>query len=181
MDDATTDCTAFDETVVFLSYFKDLKDPRQQGKVTYPLDEILLLCLLAVLAGAETVVDIALFGCKKLELLRRFRPFKDGTPAHDHLGDILAVLDAEQFQSCFAAWVAALSGAPQGVIAINGKTSRRSGRKKGGNPAIHMVSAPRLRRDKLRGTPAPRARPNQGHGKVQRNHCHPEAAGHAGD
>ena len=64
----------------------------------YPLDEILLLCLLAVLAGAESVVDIALFGCKKLEFLRRFRPFKDGTPAHDHLGDILAVLDAEQFQ-----------------------------------------------------------------------------------
>ena len=67
MEDATTDCAAFDEAVVFLSYFKDLKDPRQQGKVTYPLDEILLLCLLAVLAGAETFVDIALFGCKKLD------------------------------------------------------------------------------------------------------------------
>jgi predicted transposase YbfD/YdcC len=141
MEDATTDCGAFDETVVFLSYFKDLKDPRQQGKVTYPLDEILLLCLVAVLAGAETVVDIALFGCKKRELLRRFRPFKDGTPAHDHLGDILAVLDAEQFQTCFVAWVAALTEAPEGVIAIDGKTSRRSGRKNGGNPAIHMVSA----------------------------------------
>ena len=141
MEDATTDCAAFDETVVFLSYFKDLKDPRQQGKVTYPLDEILLLCLLAMLAGAETVTDIALFGCKKLELLRRFRPFKDGTPAHDHLGDILAVLDAEQFQRCFVAWVAAQTGVPEGVIAIDGKTSRRSGRKKGGNPAIHTVSA----------------------------------------
>ena len=141
MEDTTTDCAAFDEAVVFLSHFKDLKDPRQQGKVTYPLDEILLLCLLAVLAGAETVVDIALFGCKKRELLRRLRPFKDGTPAHDHLGDILAVLDAEQFQSCFVAWVAALTGVAQGVIAIDGKTSRRSGRKTGGNPPIHMVSA----------------------------------------
>ena len=66
MEDATTDCAAFDETVVFLSHFKDLKDPRQQGKIAYPLDEILLLCLLAVLAGAETIVDIALFGSKKL-------------------------------------------------------------------------------------------------------------------
>jgi len=141
MEEATTDCAAFDEAVVFLSHFKDLKDPRQQGKITYPLDEILLLCLLAVLAGAETVVDIALFGCKKRELLRRFRPFKDGTPAHDHLGDILAVLDAEQFQSCFVAWVAALTGVAEGVIAIDGKTSRRSGRKTGGNPPIHMVSA----------------------------------------
>jgi predicted transposase YbfD/YdcC len=141
MEDLTTDCIAFAETVIFLAYFKDLKDPRQQGKVTYPLEEILLLCLLAVLAGAETVVDIALFGCKKLELLRRFRPFKDGTPAHDHLGDILAVLDAEQFQRCFIAWVAALTGAPEGVVAIDGKTSRRSGRKTRGTPAIHMVSA----------------------------------------
>ena len=51
------------------------------------------------------------------------------------------MLDAEQFQSCFVACVAALSGAPQGVIAIDGKTSRRSCRKKGGSPAIHMVSA----------------------------------------
>jgi predicted transposase YbfD/YdcC len=141
MEDATTDCAAFDETVVFLRYFKDLKDPRQQGKVTYPLDEILLLCLLATLAGAEAVTEIALFGCKKLELLRRFRPFKDGTPAHDHLGDILAVLDAEQFQRCFVAWVAAQTGVPEGVIAVDGKTSRRSGRKKAGNPAIHTVSA----------------------------------------
>ena len=80
-------------------------------------------------------------GRKKLDLLRRFRPFKNGTPAHDHLGDILAALDAAQFQRCFVAWVAALTGAPEGVIAIDGKTARRSGRKKDGAPAIHMVSA----------------------------------------
>ena len=141
MEDATTDCAAFAETVVLLAYFKDLKDPRQQGKVNYPLDEILLLCLLAVLAEAETFVDIALFGCKKRELLRRFRPFQNGTPAHDHLGDILAVLDAEQFQRCFVAWVAALTGAPEGVLAIDGKTLRRSGRLEACNSAIHMVSA----------------------------------------
>src|SRR6266481_2262582 len=117
MVDAATDCAVFGETVVFLSYFKDLRDPRQQGKVEYPLDEILLLCLLAVLAGAETFVDIALFGRKKLGFLRRFRPFAQGTPAHDHLGDILAALDAGQFQRCFIAWVAALTGASEGVIA----------------------------------------------------------------
>src|SRR3954463_1375102 len=141
MDGATTECAAFDETVVFLSHFKDLQDPRQPGKVSYPLDEILLLCLLAVLAGAECFTEIALFGVKKLDFLRRFRPFRDGTPDHGHLGDILAVLDAEQFQRCFVAWVASLTGAPDGVIAIDGKTSRRSGRKKDGAPAIHMVSA----------------------------------------
>jgi predicted transposase YbfD/YdcC len=141
MDDAATDGAAFDEAVVFLSHFKDLADPRQYGKVTYPLDEILLLCLLAVLAGAECFTEIALFGVKKLGFLRRFRPFKDGTPDHGHLGDILAVLDAEQFQRCFVAWVAAASGVPAGVIAIDGKTVRRSGHKSSGKAAIHMVSA----------------------------------------
>ena len=125
MDNTLTE-SAVDETVVFLNYFKDLHDPRQQGKVCYPLEEILLLCLLAVVAGAETITEIAIFGAKKLDLLRRFRSFRDGTPTHDHLGDILAVLDAGQFQSCFAAWVASITGIPEGVIAIDGKTSRRS-------------------------------------------------------
>jgi hypothetical protein len=77
----------------------------------------------------------------QLEFLRRFRPFKDGTPDHGHLGDILAALDAEQFQCCFVSWVAALSGMPAGVIAIDGKTMRRSGHKRSGKAAIHMVSA----------------------------------------
>lgn len=141
MDDAVTDGATFADSVVFLSHFKDLKDPRQQGKVNYPLDEILLLCLFAVLAGAECFTEIALFGVKKRDFLRRFRPFKDGTPDHGHLGDILAVLDAEQFQRCFAAWVAATTGLPEGVVAIDGKTVRRSAQKRNGKAAIHMVSA----------------------------------------
>jgi predicted transposase YbfD/YdcC len=132
---------AFGEAVVFLRYFEDLPDPRQRGKVMYPLDEVLLLCLLAVLAGAETFVDIARFGEKKRDLLRRFKPFRDGTPSHDHLGDIFATLDAESFQRCFVAWVTALIGTPAEVIAIDGKTSRRSYQKKGGKDALHMVSA----------------------------------------
>lgn len=132
---------AISEGVVFLEHFRDLPDPRQPWKVVYPLDEVLLLCLLAVLAGAEAFTDIARFGVKKLDLLRRFRPFRDGTPAHDHLGDIFATLDAERFQQCFVAWVAALTGSPADVIAIDGKTVRRSADKKGAKAAIHMVSA----------------------------------------
>ena len=141
MDGRAGECGALSEAIVFLEYFTDLRDPRPQGKVVYPLREVLLLCLLAVLAGAETFADIARFGEKKLSLLRRFLPFRDGTPAHDHLGDIFAVLDAEAFQRCFVSWVAALSGAPADVIAIDGKTSRRSYQKKGAKEAIHMVSA----------------------------------------
>jgi len=128
------------ETTAFLSHFKDLPDHRQAGKVTYPLDEVLLLSLLAVLAGAEGFTDIARFGEKKLGLLRRFRPFADGTPSHDHLGDIFATLDAPGFRRCFVAWVAALTKTPAELIAIDGKTSRRSG-KKGSKEAIHVVSA----------------------------------------
>src|SRR5882724_13235903 len=139
MNGAAADCGAFSEAVVFLAHFRDLPDPRQRGKVTYPLEEVLLLCLLAVIAGAETIVDIARFGDKKIGLLRRFRPFCDGTPSHDHLGDILATLDAEAFQRCFVAWVAALIGVPEGVVAVDGKTVRRSKSKT--DLPIHMVSA----------------------------------------
>jgi predicted transposase YbfD/YdcC len=140
MDDATADDGALFEAVVFLHHFNDLPDPRQRGKVMYPLDEVLLLALLGVLAGAESFVDIARFGCMKRDLLRRFRPYLDGTPSHDHLGDIFAALDAEQFQRCFVAWTASMVGVPEGVVAIDGKTVRRSGGK-AGKGAIHMVSA----------------------------------------
>src|SRR5262245_54395429 len=132
---------ALGEAVVFLSHFKDMQDPRQRAKVMYPLDEVLLLCLLAVLAGSETFVDIARFGEKKISLLRRFRPFLHGTPSHDHLGDIFASLDAKEFQRCFIAWVAALTGVPEGVIAVDGKTVRHSYQKKGAKEPINMVSA----------------------------------------
>jgi predicted transposase YbfD/YdcC len=141
MDDVADECGAPFEAVVFLKHFSDLPDHRQAGKVTYPLEELLLLSLLAVLAGADTFVDIARFGAKKIDLLRRFLPFADGTPSHDHLGDIFATLDADHFQRCFVAWVASLTGAPAGVIAIDGKTVRRSHSAKRGKAAIHMVSA----------------------------------------
>jgi predicted transposase YbfD/YdcC len=141
MEQAAVALEAIGESIVFLDHFKGLPDPRQRGKITYPLGEVLLLCLLAVLGGAETFVDIARFGEKKIDLLRRFRPFRDGTPSHDHLGDIFATLDAEAFQRCFVSWVAALTGVPAEVIAIDGKTLRRSYQKKGAKAPIHMVSA----------------------------------------
>jgi predicted transposase YbfD/YdcC len=140
VDDGTA-FAAIAETTSFLNYFNDLPDYRQAGKVDYPLPEVLLLILLAVLAGAEAFTDIARFGEKKLDLLRRFLPFLNGTPAHDHLGDIFATLDARAFQTCFVAWVAARTNTPAEVINFDGKTSRRSYQKKGSKEAIHMVSA----------------------------------------
>jgi hypothetical protein len=122
MDDAATDGATFAEAVVFLSYFKDRKDPRQQGKVAYPLDEILLLCLFAVLAGAECFTEIALFGVKRRDFLRRFRPFKDGTPDHGHLGDIPAVLDPE---GQVAAVKQAPAGTPKRARAVSSDNARK--------------------------------------------------------
>ena len=141
MEDTAAGFEAIAETTSFLHYFNDLPDYRQPGKVEYPLPEVLLLILLAVLAGAETFTDIARFGEKKLELLRRFRPFKNGTPAHDHLGDIFATLDPKAFHRCFVAWVAARTHTPVELISLDGKTSRRSAQTKASKEAIHMVSA----------------------------------------
>jgi predicted transposase YbfD/YdcC len=141
MEAAASDLARIAESTVFLDYFKDLPDPRQPGKVVYPLKEVLLLSLLAVLAGAESFTGIARFGEKKLALLRRFLPFADGTPPHDRLGDIFATLDAEAFQRCFVEWVAALTKTPVEIIAIDGKTMRGSGHKKNSKAPVHMVSA----------------------------------------
>lgn len=140
MEGIHADRTALAETTVFLSYFTDMPDRRQPGKVIYRLDEILLLCLLAVLAGAEAFTNIARFGEKKLDLLWRFRPYKDGPPTHDHLGDIFASLYAQAFQRCFASQVSALTGTPADVIGIDGKTSQRSGGGNGSKEPVHMVS-----------------------------------------
>ena len=141
MTEGDAACGAVKETTVFLSHFADLPDYRQKGKVAYPLDEVLLLLLAAALAGAEAVADIARFGRAKLSFLRRFRPFANGTPSHDQLGIILAKLDPVAFQRCFAAWTAALTNTSAEVIAIDGKTVRRSYQKKGAEEPIHVVSA----------------------------------------
>jgi predicted transposase YbfD/YdcC len=132
---------AVKETTVFLSYFEDLPDYRQKGKVAYPLDEVLLLMLAAALAGADTIADMARFGRAKLPFLQRFRLFKNGTPSHDQLGIILAKLDPAAFRRCFVAWTAAQTKTTAEVIAIDGKTVRRSYQKKGAEEPIHVVSA----------------------------------------
>jgi hypothetical protein len=97
--DGATDCAAFDETVVFLKYSKTSKILASKARL--PIRSMRSCCCVClrcwpVQSGSPRS---ALFGTKKLALLRRIRPFKDGTPAHDHLGDILATLDAGQFRA----------------------------------------------------------------------------------
>ena len=125
----------------FLTHFQAVEDPRQEAKVSYPLDEILLLVLCAVISGADGWTSIALYGQKKLELLRRFLPFENGTPCHDQLGILFSRLDMEAFQSCFISWVASLNEMLGGIVAVDGKTLRRSFDTGSNKAAIHMVSA----------------------------------------
>ena len=133
--------TAAFESAAVIACFSGLSDPRQSGKVVYPLVEVLILVLVAVMAGAEAFTEIERFGKVKLPLLRRFAPFEKGTPPHDTLGDIFAALDFEAFQNGFAAWAARFVGVPGDVVAIDGKTARRTFKKAKGEAAIHVVTA----------------------------------------
>ena len=134
-------CTPNDPTApAFLTHFQAVEDPRQVGKILYPLDEILPLVLCGVISGADGWPSIALYGQKKLELLRRFLPYENGTPSHDQLGILFSRLNMEEFQSCFISWVASLNETLEGVVAVDGKTLRRSFDTNSNQSAIHMVS-----------------------------------------
>src|SRR5580692_9094035 len=128
-------------TASLLAHFAALEDPRQHAKVLYPLPEIMLLVLSATIAGADDFVETALWGNEHLAFLRRFHPYEPGIPSHDTLSDVFAALDPELFKSCFLAWVSDPRDDDPEIIAIDGKTSRRShDRRKGRNP-LHLVSA----------------------------------------
>jgi predicted transposase YbfD/YdcC len=129
------------DEIGFLAHFGRLEDPRQSAKTLYPLSEVLLVSLCAVICGADSWVEVSTFGKMKLDFLRRFLPFKDGVPSHDTFGDVFAALDPEAFRDCFVAWTASLARHIEGVVAIDGKTLRRSFDRANGQAAIHMVSA----------------------------------------
>lgn len=124
-----------------LDHFSALEDPRQSWRVLYPLPEILLLVLCATLAGMEDFVEIRLWGEERLEFLRRFLPYERGIPSHDTLGDVINALDPELFKACFLSWVEGLRDQEPEIIAIDGKTSRRTHARTKGREPLHLVSA----------------------------------------
>lgn len=122
-----------------LDHFSALDDPRQRGKVLYPLPEIMLLVLCATLSGAEDFVEIRFWGREKLAFLRTMLPFKRGIPSHDTLNDVMNALAPELFCDCFTSWVEGLREDEPDIIAIDGKTSRRA--RRGEEHPLHVVSA----------------------------------------
>jgi hypothetical protein len=127
--------------VSLLDHFAALSDPRQHAKVLYPLPEILLLVLAATIAGADDFVETTLWGTEHLAFLRRFYRYESGIPSHDTLCDVFAALDPALFKAGFLSWINGLRDGDPDIIAIDGKTSRRShDRRKGRNP-LHLVSA----------------------------------------
>jgi hypothetical protein len=170
-----------------LAHFAALEDPRQVAKVLYPLPEILLLLLSATLAGADDFVEIELWGNQQLPFPRRFLPYRHGIASHDTLSEVIAALDPALFQRCFTSWVEGLRAAAPDLVAIDGKTARRSHARSQGREPLHLVSALRRPRRRLlcrrigrrpMGQPsAPGPRPGGGEWQVERDHRPPAAPG----
>ena len=122
-----------------MDHFSALADPREGWRVIYPLRELMLLVLGATLAGMEDFVEIKLWGEERLDFLRRFYPYERGIPSHDTLNDLVNALDPEAFKACFSAWVAGLREAEPDLIAVDGKTSRRSHDRSKARAPLHTV------------------------------------------
>ena len=121
-------------------YFGDLPDPRQEARTRYLLMDILTISLLAIVGGAEGFNDIELFGRMKEEWLRGFLELPNGIPSHDTINRVFSMLSPEAFNKCFIAWTQALAQKLEGVIAIDGKTLRRSFGSASKKTALHIVS-----------------------------------------
>lgn len=124
--------------------FATLPDPRVDRTKKYMLLDIVLITICAVICGADGWVDVAEFGEAKLAWFSRFLKLPNGTlrASHDTFGDVFAALDAAEFERCFFEWVQAVMVLTGGqVIAIDGKTLRRSHDRRRGKAALHLVSA----------------------------------------
>lgn len=129
-------------TPSILHHFAGVTDPRINRQKKHQLSAILFITLCAVISGADNWVMIEEFGKAKEAWFTEQLGLENGIPSHDTFGDVFAALDTEQFSQCFSNWVADLAQLAEGeVIAIDGKSVRRSVDKASGKAAIHMVSA----------------------------------------
>jgi len=129
------------DSVRIQDHFADLTDPRRR-EGTYPLVNIVVMAVCAVICGADDFVAIARFARSKKEWLGTFLDLSSGIPSHDRFNQILAGIKPEEFEKCLLSWIVALHGYSAGqLVCIDGKTLRRSFDKGSGKAAIHMVNA----------------------------------------
>ena len=130
-----------------VAHFQELEDPRSEINRKHPLASVVVIALIAVLAGASGPTAIAQWAAIKAELLASVLPLPHGVPGKDVFRRVLMALRPEAFQACFAAWVrslrdeaAAETGVERPTLAVDGKTLRRSHDRKNGLGALHSVT-----------------------------------------
>src|SRR3954465_7748170 len=117
-------------------------DPRCQGKIEHRLIDILVIAVCAVIACAESWDDVALYGRSKQAWLRTFLDLPNGIPSHDTFRRVFMLIDPDAFEGCFTRWAQSLtSKVEREVVAIDGKTVRRSGSRRHNRGPLHLVSA----------------------------------------
>jgi len=131
------------KTQAILDYFAELPDPRRDNEnKRHELIDIIAIAILATICGAEHFTEMEEWGEANADWLRTFLELLNGIPSHDTFGNVFARLDPNEFKKCFISWVDAIRTATDGeVIAIDGKTLRRSHNRRLGQGAIHLVSA----------------------------------------
>src|SRR3984957_18783204 len=126
---------------LLLDHFSEIKDARQSWKVAYPLREVLFLVVCGSIASGDDYDDIVDWGEAHLSFLRGFAEFHHGIPCADWLRTVMNRINPGLFMACFSSWVADCWPDKLDLVAIDGKTSRRSHNRKTGQKALHLVSA----------------------------------------
>jgi predicted transposase YbfD/YdcC len=126
-----------------IEFFEDIEDPRRDNaNRRHDLIDIIVIAVAGTVCGADSWTEIEFTGKAKEEWLRTFLKLPNGIPSHDTFGRVFSIIDPEEFRASFGRFVAAIVElAPREVVAIDGKTVRRSHDRSNGKEAIHMVSA----------------------------------------
>ena len=126
-----------------LDYFAELPDPRRDGQnKRHKLIDIITISILATICGAEHFTEMELYAEANEEFLKTILELPNGIPSHDTFGYVYARIDPNEFGKCFAGWIESIREATEGeVVAIDGKTLRRSHQRSKGKGPLHLVSA----------------------------------------
>jgi len=124
-----------------LDHFGQIEDPREPWRVAHPLPEVLLLVVCATMADCDDYDSIAAWGKAHLSFLRRYQPYHHGVPGGRWLTLLMNRINPALFAAAFTAWVQETWPDRPDLVAIDGKTARRSHDRGAGQAALHLVSA----------------------------------------